>query len=268
MYDVYLQVIRNGYFLLVRNAISPEFSRVCAPLCCVGLIAVVCTFGVGAQSISFEFDDTGNHIFTIDEQEAITKIANKVVIEVRKILPELPSPITLTVAANTYVVEETGEMGMAPEPGRVAWTVDPSRSEGVKAIAKTRLRATLFHELHHLARGYVVNGGAPRTSFMDVVVSEGMATAFERDFADANPAWGAYPDDVSAWVEELLELPLSALGSYSKWMFEHPDGRRWIGYKAGTFIVDQAMAASGMTSAELVHKKTREVLELAGIDCN
>ena len=239
MYDVFYQLMRNVYFLFVGNAVFSSFSRVCASLCCVGLIVISFTNCVSAQSISIEFDDTGNHIFTRDEQETITGIANEVVIEVREILPGLPSSITLTVAANTSVIEETGEMGMAPEPGRMEWTVDPSRSEGVEAIAKTRLRSTLYHELHHLARGYVVRGGAPRTSFMDVVVSEGMATAFERDFAGSNPAWGEYPDEISTWVDELLALPLSALGSYSKWMFEHPDGRRWIGYKVGTFIVDK-----------------------------
>ena len=101
---------------------------------------------------------------------------------------------------------------------------------------------------------------------MDVVVSEGMATAFERDFAGASPPWGDYPDDISTWVDELIALPMSAFGSYAKWMFKHPDGRRWIGYRAGTYIVDQAMAASGLSSAELVLTGTAEVLQLAGID--
>ena len=134
------------------------------------------------------------------------------------------------------------------------------------ALADEHLRSTLFHELHHLARGYVVRGGEPRTSFMDAVVSEGMATAFERDFAGAKPPWGEYPEDISTWVEELLGLPMSAFGSYANWMLEHPDGRRWIGYRAGTYIVDQAMAASGMSAADMVLTETAAVLELAGLE--
>jgi hypothetical protein len=65
--------------------------------------------------------------------------------------------------------------------------------------------------------------GARRTSFMDGVVSEGLATAFERDAGGRLPPW-----------------------------FQHPDGRRRIGYRAGTYIADQAIAASGSSAADLV----------------
>lgn len=231
----------------------------------VGLWAAAASPGLGAQTISVEFDSV-DHVFSSDEQAVITRIANSVAAEVREVLPQVPPTVRLTVSAGEAVIVETGEMGMAPEPGRVSWTVDASRPEGVIAIANGHLRSTLFHELHHLARGYVVRGGSRRTSFMDVVVSEGMATAFERDFAGARPPWGAYPEDVSVWVDELVALPMSAFGSYAKWMLEHPDGRRWIGYRAGTYIVDQAMAASGKSSADLVLAGTAEVLQLAGID--
>jgi uncharacterized protein YjaZ len=47
-------------------------------------------------------------------------------------------------------------------------------------------------------------------------------------------------------------------------MFQHPDGRRWIGYRAGTLIVDRAIAASGASSAALVRVPTADILALAG----
>lgn len=225
--------------------------------------AVVFSSGIAAQTTHVEFRDREGHVFSEAEQAVIVRIANTAVAEVREVLPEVPRSVTLVVSSGEGVIPETGELGMAPEPGRVTWTVDASRSEGVIAIARARLRSTLFHELHHLARGYVVRGGAPRTSFMDAVVSEGMATAFERDFAGARPPWAEYPADVSAWVEELLALPMSAFASYSKWMLEHPDGRRWIGYRAGTYIVDQAMSTSGLSSADLVLTPTARVLALS-----
>lgn len=233
---------------------------------CTGLIAISFSIGVSAHSISVEFEDTSNHVFSSDQKATITRIANDVVTEVQEILPQIPASITLSVSASESVIPETGELGIAPDPGRVNWFVDSSNSESIETIAIKHLRSTLFHELHHLARGYVVRGGRPRTSFMDVVVSEGLATAFQRDFANAKPPWAEYPEDIASWVDELLELPMSAFASYSDWMFMHPDGRRWIGYKAGTFIVDQAIAASGMSSAEMVQMSTREILELAGIE--
>ncbi len=109
-----------------------------------------------------------------------------------------------------------------------------------------------------------MTGGPPRMSFMDSVVSEGLATAFERDSGGRQPPWGEYPEQVRTWVHELLRLPLSA--PYHHWMFHHPDGRRWIGYRAGTYIADEAIAASGRSAAELVLTPTDEILKMAGVD--
>lgn len=99
---------------------------------------------------------------------------------------------------------------------------------------------------------------------MDRVVSEGLATAFERDFSGRRPPWSEYPEDVLAWVTELLKVPESE--RWDQWMFQHPDGRRWIGYRAGTYIADRAIAESGQSAAELVFTPHEEILEVARID--
>jgi hypothetical protein len=49
----------------------------------------------------------------------------------------------------------------------------------------------------------------------------------------------------------------------SEWLSRHPDGRRWIGYKAGTYLVDQAMKRLNRSSAELVLTPTAEILAAA-----
>lgn len=162
------------------------------------------------------------------------------------------------------MIPETGEAGSSVSPGHISWTVNPSRPEGPAAIAKSQLRSTLFHERHHQVRGWVKFGGSPRTSFMDGVVSEGLATAFERDFGGRQPPWSEYPKDAHLWVTELMHLPLHA--PYRQWMFQHPDGRRWIGYRAGTYIADRAIAASGLSAADLVKIPTNEIVRLAGFD--
>ena len=198
--------------------------------------------------------------FSKEQRKAMRTIANATETEVRKLLPTLPRKITLEVRAGGQVIPETGETGAAVSPGHVRWTIDTGRPEGVMAIVENHLRTTLFHEFHHLARGWVMSGGAERTSFMDGVVSEGMATAFQRDFAGGEMPWGTYPDDVESWVEELEALPRDA--RYDQWMFLHTDGRRWIGYRAGTYLVDQAMRVSGRSSADLVLTPTHEIVRL------
>ena len=122
---------------------------------------------------------------------------------------------------------------------------------------KSQLRPTLFHEWHHLVRTQT----GPVVSLMDHVIAEGMATVFERDFAGAPAPWGEYPADVSTWVKELMALPPNAQREH--WMSRHPDGRRWIGYKAGAYLVDRAVNASGKSVAELVSVRAEDVIRLA-----
>jgi len=47
------------------------------------------------------------------------------------------------------------------------------------------------------------------------------------------------------------------------WIMQHPDGRRWIGMKTGTYLVDQAMKNLNRTSAELIAMPTADVLAAA-----
>ena len=143
--------------------------------------------------LSLFLDADDQRFFPPDARAAICKVCDATEPEVRALLPTLPATIELAAQTGSFVIPETGEVGSAATPVRVNWTVDPSRPGGVAAVARAQLRFTLFHELHHLVRGWVFRGGAPRTSFMDGVVSEGLATAFERDAGGRLPPWGQYP---------------------------------------------------------------------------
>ena len=210
------------------------------------------------------FLDTDDcQFFDRDARAAITEVCAATAAEVRRLLPELPSIIEVAAQTGTSVIAETGEAGAVLRATRIRWIVDPTRPGGIAVIARAQLRATLFHELHHVARGWVIESGKARTSFMDAVVSEGLATAFERDAAGRRSPWGEYPEDVAAWVEELLGLPRDA--PYRTWMFKHTDGRQWVGYRAGTYIVDQAKRVSGLSAARMVKVPTREILAMAGL---
>jgi hypothetical protein len=216
----------------------------------------------GATEIEVRFVDAEAHAFTAEERDVITRVSEAAVAEIAAILTGVPPRIELVVQAGEAVIPETGEGGMALAPARIGWTVDPGRPGGVVAIARQQLRRTLFHEVHHLARGWTVEGVTAGGRMIDAVVSEGMATAFERDAAGWRPPWGEYPaDEVAGWVDELRMVP--GFETYATWMFQHPDGRRWIGYRAGTYLTDRATAASGRSAADLVSTPTDEILELA-----
>ncbi|MCJ7774872.1 MAG: hypothetical protein MUP08_00640, partial [Desulfobulbaceae bacterium] len=58
-------------------------------------------------------------------------------------------------------------------------------------------------------------------------------------------------------------LPLDA--SYSDWvMGEHPDGRTYIGYRTGNFLVRKAMTESRKTILEISELMPNEIIKLAG----
>src|ERR1043166_5210741 len=131
--------------------------------------------------LQIDIKDSPRHIFTHRERAVIRRICDRTESEVRELLPALPAALRLTVAHGHRVIPEYGSMGWALGSGHVHWTVDASRREGVIAMAESHLRATLFHELHHIVRGCVRE--SPRDRLMHGVVSEGLATAFERDAA-------------------------------------------------------------------------------------
>jgi hypothetical protein len=209
-----------------------------------------------SSEVTVEYEPQDEHVFSREERRAIEEVAERTVPDVRRLSPGLPPTIVLRVSSSKSVIPETGENASNYQPNFVDWQVDSSRSEGVAAIARAQLRPSLFHELHHLVRATVVGG----RRLKDHVIREGLGTAFERDFGGASPPWGQYPPEVSLWAKEVLAQPDDA--PVAQWLFHHPDGRRWIGLRAGTYLVDCAMKDTGRTSADLVRVPTDALLAM------
>jgi len=101
--------------------------------------------------------------------------------------------------------------------------------------------------------------------FLDSCIMEGLATVFERDYAKVDPLWGRYdPAETADWLTE-IQAADNALDFY-EYMFKHPDGRRWIGYKVGCYIVDAAKQNSKKSVLELTRLECSEILGLAEIE--
>ena len=222
---------------------------------------LIVAFAIAASSsacdehhdVDVELPKTGRAM-TKEERRETQRIADDAFRDARAELEGLPARLTLIVRWGSDVIPETGESGTASYPGNVMWTVDPARDVG-QTIRK-ELRPSLIHELHHLARASRLRS----VTLLDQVVTEGLATAFERDVAKIEPPWAAAPPE--AWTTEILALPPAT--EIDPWMRTHPDGRRWIGMRVGTAIVDRATRASGKSAASLVFATTDEVLRLAG----
>jgi hypothetical protein len=225
--------------------------------CACLLVAAMCA-ACGTHDTTVEFYFAEGYRFSQAERRAIDDIAESTAIEARRALPSLPRGLVVRVYAGKDVIPETGETGSTVSPATVIWVVNPAHSGGVLAVVHTWLRASLLHEFHHLVRSQTITS----TSLMDEVITEGMATVFERDVAGVSPPWGMYPENVADWVNELIALPPGAGCNY--WLrARHPDGRRWIGMRAGAYLVDRAMKESGKSAADLVSASTEEVVDMA-----
>ncbi len=190
-----------------------------------------------------------------DERADVQRIADDTFRDARDRLEGLPPRLTLIVRWGKDVIPETGENGTAAYPGNVMWTLDPDRD--ARVTIRTQLRATLFHELHHLARESRVKS----VTLVDRAVTEGLASAFERDTTHTDPPWASAPD--ASWERDILAQPDDA--DVTTWMSRHPDGRRWIGMRVGTAWVDRAARATGKTPATLVFASTDEILHAARV---
>jgi hypothetical protein len=226
-------------------------------IACAGLTSA-CTAS-DAATTSVEFFETDGHSFSWADRRTIRSIAIATVDEVRPLLPGLPRAVVIRVqsADPDEVIDVTGENGTTAQPDTVMWSVDTNRTGGATAVAEAELRPCLFHELHHLVRGRVFQ----RNSILELAITEGLAIAFERDYSNAASPWGWYPPDAALWVDELRRLPSTA--ERSPWVGRHPDGRRWIALKAGTYLADRAIRASGKSPATLVTTTPAEILALA-----
>lgn len=220
------------------------------------LLFVACA-ACGARDTTYSYDVVDGYRFTTAERHLIEQIADATLLDVRRALPALPRQMIVRVQPGKKVIPETGETGSNYPPNVIYATFDPGRPGGVAGIVRSQLRPLLLHECHHLVRGVAVRD----TSLMDQVVAEGLATAFERDFGGASPPWGAYDDGVETWARELMMLPPDA--PRDVWMKQHSDGRRWVGYKAGTYLVDRATRATGRSAADLVSTPAADIITMA-----
>ena len=186
--------------------------------------------------------------------------------EVRDLLPSLPDSIKIIVENVDWDLELVGGVTGRTEsnsPPLIMLQISNNYGGGVIDSVYTGLKTALFHELHHLSRGWAIQDNKFSYGIPNAMVNEGLAVVFAEIYTGDISEVNSYPDEADSWVREILELPLDA--SYSDWvMGEHPDGRTYIGYRTGNFLVRKAMTQSGKNILELSELMPEEIIKLAG----
>jgi hypothetical protein len=203
--------------------------------------------------------------FKMSEKELIDRIIVKSEKEIRRLLPSLPKDIKVTISISDANFDHIGGVNGQTDsnfPAQVTLEVSNNFPGGIEAAINSALKIIVFHEFHHLSRGWAMEDNKFGPGISIAMVNEGMAVAFQEIHTGVNLEHYAYPDDVNSWVEEILELPIDA--SWGIWMNIHSDGRHQIGYRAGSYLVRQAMEKSGKNILELSQLSPNEVTKMAG----
>ena len=186
--------------------------------------------------------------------------------EVRKLLPKLPDSIKVIVENVNWDLDIVGGVTGRTEtnsPPLVLLQISNNYYGGIIDSLKIGIKATIFHEFHHLSRGWAIQDNKFSYGIPNAMVNEGLAVAFTEIYTGNINDINAYTDEADNWVREILALPLDA--SYADWvMGEHPDGRTYIGYRTGNFLTRKAMTMSGKNILELSELMPDEIIKLAG----
>ncbi len=213
--------------------------------------------------LSISFDEE-NFEFSESEKQLIIQIIQKSEKGVRVVLPTLPRDISVSVTIIDREIDIVGGVsGRADAPGEVLIELSNVFPGGIVGAAKGGLSASVYHEFHHLYRGWTIRENKFGQGISIAVVNEGLAVVFSEIYTGVKEEGNRYPKEVDKWVPEIMALPKDA--DYGKWMFQHPDGRIAIGYKTGNYLIREAISKSGKNILELGKLDPDEIYRLAGV---
>lgn len=138
-----------------------------------------------------------------------------------------------------------------------------------KKIRKEELRSTIYHEIHHIARGFCFYA-KKQFSLLDTLLSEGLAVVFEiEQVPNRTPKYSKYTNDfIKKWVHQLKKENLSSADfSHDEWFFGKRGKPVQLGYKIGTYLVNQIKRNyPKLTTNKLTKKNAKYLLKLSKVD--
>jgi len=128
------------------------------------------------------------------------------------------------------------------------------------------LEGTLYHEIHHIARGYYAMLEKGKHVLLNTIFSEGLATAFEIEQVPSRlPGYAKHnPLLIKTWLPRMAKEFLSTKYSYAEWFHgeKKPDK---LGYKIGKYLVDEIIKRNpSKTPTNLVRVDSKELLKMSG----
>ena len=177
--------------------------------------------------------------------------------------------VTITIyPKGDWTIPETSENGYTPSGDWIQLYIDiENKKNNLKHIIDRYIPATIYHEMNHAARWKSSGFG---NNLLEVIVSEGLASAFEKD------QWKLF---VAPWtqldkkeISDFLKIinkrnrKKDSIYDHNEWFFGKGRLPRWIGYKIGTYIVESARKNFPNVSWDkLTRMRAKEVIDKSGI---
>lgn len=128
------------------------------------------------------------------------------------------------------------------------------------------LEGLLYHEMHHIARGYSGMLEKGQHVLLNTIFSEGLATAFEVEQVPSRlPKYAKHTSAlVKRWLPRMAKEFSSTTYNYESWF--HGEGKpKQLGYKIGKYLVDEILKRyPSKTPESLVRFNPRKLLEMSG----
>ncbi|WP_282089248.1 DUF2268 domain-containing putative Zn-dependent protease [Aquimarina algiphila] len=217
------------------------------------------------SNLKVTFENSEEYKFNDAEKEEIRKIAIKADKELRTLLPGLNKNLVLKSKPVPFDLGIVGGVtGRANTPNEVIAEISFKYEGGVIAAVNQSLSGHIYHEFHHVWKGWTLSENKFDKGIYIAAINEGLADVFSKTYTGHFLDIGSQSDDIKGWTKEVLKLPKDA--DYNRWMNQHEDGRLAIGYRVGTFIVENAMKNSEMTILELSNLTPNEILKLSRLE--
>lgn len=195
-----------------------------------------------------------NKEFSDSDQKKITALAKAVFKDTHKKLG-IPGVVNIT-----FYRTGKGNGGYTQAKDWIQVTVPKGKIDFVD------LESMLYHELHHIVRGY--NGYKTDLTLLDTIFAEGLAADFELDNSQPERKKTHYKYTkalVKKWLPEAKKEFSS--NEYNYWSWFHGKGKpKQLGYKLGKYLVDEVCKNHPqLTQKDIAKLDTKKLLQMSGM---
>lgn len=136
-----------------------------------------------------------------------------------------------------------------------------------KKFTENDLRGAIFHEMHHMTRGYIILTKR-KFSLLETLFSEGLAVVFEIEKNPKRiPIYAKYTNNfIKKWFPEVKKNLWNTNFSHDEWFFGKKGKPYQLDYKIGIYLVNQIKKNHPeLTADKLTKKNAKELLKLSKI---